>query len=103
MAKGEIRLNQTLKIIGTIKDQDGDVADVSEASTKDLIFEKPSGGKLVKNDVSFNSDGKDGKLTYTTLTTDLDELKVWEYQFKVVVGGGTYYSDIGSFEVRRNL
>lgn len=78
------------------------LVDISGATTKQLIFKKPSGDKLTKS-ASFYTDGTDGILTYTTVSGDLDEIGTWKLQGYVVLASGSWKSDIHTFTVHRNL
>ena len=51
----------------------------------------------------FNSDGTDGKIYYTIVSGDFDEAGTYKIQGKVVISDGTFYTDIQSFKVHRNL
>ena len=102
MPANEIHLNDIgTKFLVTITDGSSAV-DVSTASTKQIIIKKPSGSKLTKT-ASFNSDGSDGKIYYTTVTDDLDEAGSHKLQGKVIISDGTFYTDIQTFKVYRNL
>ena len=102
MAKNEIHQDDVgTKFLVTIYD-DSSVVNVSGASTKQIIFKKPDGTKLTKS-AAFNSDGTDGKIYYTAVTDDLDEIGTYEIQGKVVITDGTFYTDIQTFKVHRNL
>jgi len=106
MAKNEIHFGDIgTKFLITIKDADSTV-DISgtgaTAANKRIIFKKPS-GTTVDQAASFNSDGIDGKLYYTTVSGDLDEDGIWKMQAKVIITGQTFHSDIHTFKVHRNL
>lgn len=102
MAANEIHKDD----IGTIFEvtvKDGSIAvDVSGATTKDIIFKKPNGSTLTKASV-FVSDGTNGKIKYTSIAGDLDVIGVWKIQSHLVLSGGTWKTDVGSFEVFDNL
>ena len=86
----------------TIKDS-ASAVDISTATTKQIIFKKPGGGKLEKT-ASFFTDGTDGVITYTTISGDLSEEGMWKLQGYIVLSGGnTFYTDISTFKVYRNL
>lgn len=85
----------------TVKDGDSAV-NLSSASTKQIIIKKPSGTKLTKN-AGFVTDGTDGKISYALISGDLDETGMHKLQAYVVISDGTFYSDITSFKVHRNL
>lgn len=98
----EVQLNN----IGTIfkvkiKDQDGEVVDVSTATTKQIIFRKPGGDPLTKT-ASFTTDGTDGYIQYTSEADDLNELGIWELQTYVVVSPSEWYGLVLKFRVLRN-
>lgn len=87
----------------TITIQDGTTAvDISTATTKKIVFKKPSGTKLTY-DTAFVSDGTDGKIKYNVVAGDLDEVGTYKLQSYVVISDGTFYTDITSFKVYRNL
>ena len=102
MAANEIHVGD----IGTVFEvtlMDGSsVVDLSSATTKELVFRKPDGVKLTKT-AAFKTDGTDGIITYTSVTDDLDTAGTWRLQAHVVIGGGTWRSDIGDFKVHENL
>jgi len=102
MPANEIHLND----VGTqflLTVTDGSTAvDISSASVKQIIIKKPSGTKITAN-TAFTSDGTDGKMSYTTVTDDLDEAGSYKLQGKVVISDGTFYTDITNFKVHRNL
>jgi len=86
---------------GTVMD-DTVAVDISGATTKQIILKKPSGEKLTKTAI-FVTDGSDGQIAYTTISGDLDEPGGWEIQAKVILASGTWYSDVGNFDVHPNL
>jgi hypothetical protein len=78
------------------------VLDVSGASTLELIFKSPSGVSTTKS-AGLVTDGSDGKIKYTTVDGDLNEIGTWRLQAKIGIGGGVFRSDVGSFKVYENL
>ena len=102
MAANEIHMNDVgTKFLVTVTDGTTAV-DISSATTKQLIFQKPSGTKLTKA-TAFTSDGTDGKMQYSVVTDDFDEAGSYKLQGKVVISDGTFYTDIHTFKVHRNL
>ena len=102
MPANEIHLNDVgTKFLVTITDGSSAV-DVSSASTKQIIIQKPSGTKITGT-ATFNSDGTDGKIHYVAIADDLDEAGSYKLQGKVIISDGTFYTDITSFKVYRNL
>ena len=85
----------------TIKDGDSAV-NISTATTKKIVIKKPSGTKLTYN-TAFVSDGSDGKMVYNAAAGDLDEAGTYKLQSYVIISDGTFYTDITSFKVYRNL
>jgi hypothetical protein len=93
---------QTLKLEFTIVDQDGVVVDLSAVTSYDLEFRKPDGVCVTKTP-SFVTDGTDGKIQYTTLTTDLDQAGSWSVQSIVIDGANDYPTETVSFVVQDRL
>ncbi len=86
----------------TIKDGTS-IVDISGATTKDIILGKPDGTSLT-NAGTFTTDGTDGKIYYTTILNDLDQIGWWKIQGYIVSSsGGEWRSDIGNFEVHKNI
>lgn len=86
----------------TIKDGIG-VVNISDATTKTIILGKPDGTKLT-NAGTLTTDGEDGKMYYSTVANDLDQIGWWKIQGYIVSSnGGEWRSDIGNFEVHKNI
>ena len=102
MPANEIHQNDVgTQFLVTVKDGSSAV-DISSATTKQLIIKKPSGTKLTKA-AAYSTDGADGKIYYNTVADDLDEAGTYKLQGKVVISDGTFYTDITTFKVYRNL
>ena len=83
----------------SIKDQDGDVVDVSSASsTKDIRIRKPDDTLLTKG-ASFTNSGTDGKIQVTLASGDLSLIGDYFYEGHVVITAGTFTTDPLRFEV----
>lgn len=105
MPANEIHVNDLgTKILVTVTDSATavDVSGAVAAGSKQIIIKKPSGTKLEKEAV-FNSDGTDGKIYYLIIAGDFDEAGTYKIQGKVIISDGTFYTDIQSFKVHRNL
>jgi hypothetical protein len=88
--------------LATIIDQDGNVVDLSSASSLKIIFQNPSRtGKSVT--ALLYSDGTDGKIYYVLQDKDIDESGVWSYQGVIVIGSDTWHSSVVQFTVMANL
>lgn len=103
MAANEIHLDD----IGTVFEitvMDGDdVVDISEATTKEIIFRKPDGSKVTQT-ADFITDGSDGEIQYVSVEDDLDQAGAWHIQsYLVLPDDWTGHSDVGDFKVHKNL
>jgi hypothetical protein len=78
------------------------VVNISSATVKQIIFQKPTGEVLTKTAI-FSTDGTDGKLRYITVANDLDLAGTWKIQAKVVLSSGTWSSNVEKFKVYSNL
>lgn len=81
---------------------DGVAVDISGATTKQIIFEKPDGSLLTKA-ATFTSDGTNGMMFYAMLADELDQAGVWKIQGVVVLAGGTWRTSTHEFKVHENL
>jgi hypothetical protein len=89
------------KFLLTIQDT-GTAVDLSTTTAKTIKFRKPSGTVLTKT-ASFNTDGVDGKIYYTSVSGDLNEVGRWTVQAVLTFGTLVYSSDVGTFLVGDNL
>jgi len=88
--------------IGTFK-ENGVIVDISSATVKNIVFEKPNGLKVTMPG-SFVTDGTDGQLQYVSVADDLDIGGKWRLQGFVNLGGvWVGHSDIVEFKVYDNL
>jgi hypothetical protein len=98
------RLNDVGTIIEmTVTDLATEAAlNIAAATTKQIIFEKPDGDSVTKKAV-LTGDGTDGKMQYTIVDGDLDQVGEWNYQGFVIVSTGEWYTDIHTLMVERVL
>lgn len=102
MSNNEIHLEDIgTRIIATITNVDGDVVDISSATTKQFVFTKPDGSSVTKNATLTNS-GSDGMMHYTTEDGFLNQVGYWEIQGYVVIGTNEWHTSISRFKVYRN-
>ena len=87
----------------TIKDENDDVVDVSEATTKQIIFQKPDEATNLAKPATFITNGIDGGIRYVSVALDLTPNGKWTCQAYVVTPGGTWCSNIKTFIVYKNL
>lgn len=104
MSSGQIHIGDIGTIFKrTITDSTTGLAvDCSGATTKQMIFRKPSGTLLTKT-ASFTSTGVDGNIQYATIADDLDTVGEWNVEVYVVLTGGAWHSDSTVFTVVKNL
>ena len=76
--------------------------DVSGAITKKIYFQKPDGTKINHN-LSFLSDGKDGKMLYITQSGDIDQAGKWQMQANIVTSSSNWWTSIEIFNVQSNI
>lgn len=77
--------------------------DVSTATDLDIILRSPSGSVYTKTAV-LNTDGTDGKIKYTSVDGDFNEIGVWKVQVRIEFSVNSIFkSDIGTFRVFENL
>lgn len=86
----------------TVKDEDGEIVDLSSASVMQLWFRKPDGTVAVQTAFLLN-DGTDGIMEYVTVEGDLDLPGKWRVQGYVEVGPSKIHSDIHRFKLWANV
>lgn len=102
MAVNEIHLGDIGTIFEvTLKDDSG-LVDLTGATTTELYFKKPGNKTLTKTAIP-DGDPTTGILRYTTIADDLDTVGWWKIQAYIVLPGGSWKSDIGTFEVHGNI
>lgn len=80
------------------------VKDISAATTKQLIFRKPTPDLTVVTQTAvFVTDGSDGQIRYTSILGDLDIAGRWSLEGQVVLPTGTFRSDRDRFDVEEIL
>ena len=99
---GEVHVSDTPIHRMTIKDQDNAIVDVSGASLKTIIFQKPD-GTTVTQTATFFTDGTDGIVEYQALGADHDTAGPWCKQAHITIASGDWKSTIVGFPVAANL
>lgn len=79
-----------------------DIADISNATVKNIIIEKPDDSILTKTGI-FSTDGKDGLLYCRTITGDIDLPGVYNVQAYIESPDFEGYSTPVSFTAYANL
>jgi len=94
---GDIGVNFNITVMN------GDaVLNVSNANSISIIFQKPDSSDLTKT-ASLATNGTDGKIKYTTVAGDLDQIGTWQIQARVNFGASVFSTDIQKFKVYRNI
>lgn len=86
----------------TITTEAGVAIDVSTASIKFIYFQKPDGTK-VKETAAFVTDGTNGKIKYTAVAGDIDQVGDWQIQGYVETSDGKFFTRKTKFEVLPTL
>lgn len=85
----------------TVKDN-GVARDISSATLRQLIFQKPDETTVTKT-ATLTTDGTDGKMQYTTILNDLDQAGRWVVQGYIETPAGKWHTDFYRFTVYKNL
>lgn len=94
---GDIGVNFNITVMnGT------EILNVSNANSISIIFQKPDSSDLTKIAV-LTTNGTDGKIKYTTVAGDLDQIGTWQIQARVDFGASVFSTDIQKFKVYRNI
>lgn len=89
-------------IVTVTNKQTGAVVNLSAATGILFIFRKPDKTVYSQNG-SLYTDGTDGKLTYTSDSSDLDVYGIWRLQVSYTINSNTKLSSEVSFLVDKNL
>jgi hypothetical protein len=94
---GDIGVNFNITVMnGT------EILNVSNANSISIIFQKPDSSDLTKT-AALTTNGTDGKIKYTTVAGDLDQIGTWQIQARVDFGASVFSTDIQKFKVYRNI
>lgn len=89
------------QLIMTVKD-DGEVVDISNASSLIVVLKKPDGESHQKTGTIY-TDGTDGKMYYVSVNGDFNAAGNYKIQAIVTLNNGTFYSSISTFKVYCNI
>tara|TARA_R110000744_G_scaffold143369_2_gene255213 strand:- start:536 stop:865 length:330 start_codon:yes stop_codon:yes gene_type:complete len=89
-------------VYDTTSTGESEVANISGATTKTLVFGRSDGTTFSKLAV-FTTDGTDGKIEYASIDGDLNKAGTWSIQAYVVTSTGSWNSSVGNFRVFENL
>jgi len=78
------------------------VLNVSNANSISIIFQKPDASDITKT-AALVTNGTDGKIKYTTISGDLDQVGTWQIQARVDFGASVFSTDVQKFKVYRNI
>jgi len=82
--------------------QDGSGVNIASATTKKLIFKKPTGNTLTVT-ASFYTNGSDGVLSYISTSGDLNEAGLWRLQGHIILGTNNWKTEISPFFIYPNI
>ena len=82
----------------TIKNRQGEIVDLSDATVKQIKFRKSNGIILTKT-AEFVTDGTDGKIKYVTIEDDLDTRGIWKVQGYIELPSGSWHTTFSLFTV----
>lgn len=88
-----------------IVDQDGNVVDLTGATTLELCFLRPDGDPIQRTAVAVTPPGVDGKIHYLSVAGDLTPDGInWKLQGHVILPGGEeFHSTTETFIVKKNI
>lgn len=87
----------------TFVDEDGNVVDISDATTKEIVFEKPDGSSVTEDAEFTAQNGGDGKAHYKTVADFLKPQGEWRRQGHAVTPSGEWHTEIVVWDNRANL
>jgi hypothetical protein len=94
---------------GTFVDENGDILDLSSATSVEMWFEKPAATEgdapeVVERTATLVTDGTDGLAKYVTVASDLDRAGNWRVQGVAYFGASSpVHADVIKFKVLANL
>ncbi len=104
MASGEIHVGDVgIAFRLQARDEGDRVVDVSGASLRRMLFQRPDGGGTLTKAASLTNDGTDGLFQYVSASGDLDVPGGWKYQGYLEMSGGSWHTDVHKFKVLPNL
>lgn len=83
--------------------QDGTAVDISSYTTKEFFLVDPAGAASTAKTAIFDSDGTDGKLKYTILTTEIPDAGNWNVFARIAKAGVELTTDPLEFRVKARL
>jgi len=108
--KNDVGTEFIVTILDFTEDNNGEIVDISTATAKQIIFLKPDGVTKITNPAVFTSiasggtaDGTDGKLSYFSVSGDLDAIGQYKIQATITTPGGYWSTTISKFKVVDNL
>lgn len=87
----------------TVKDENGDIVDLSAASSLQIKFKKPYANSAIVKTGVLDTDGTDGVMKYVAVNGDLDVAGTWNIQGHVIIGTLSLSTNISTFEVLATL
>lgn len=91
-----------IQLIVQVLDQDGAVIDIGAATTMKIKLLKPDGAAVDKTALLY-SDGRDGKMVYTTISGDLNQAGLYQLQGKLTLNGTAKSTRLATLIVAVNV
>lgn len=100
----ELRLNDYgTQINITVKDCDGNIVDISSATSIKLFLSPPDNSPASEVYAEFFTDGTDGQIYYIIQDGDLYTIGTWEIQVYIYFNGSLFHTSIEKIKVLRNI
>ena len=99
---GNIQLSTSGLVIELIVHESGIPLDISSATAKKMYLKPPTGATLEKT-ATFTTDGTDGKIRYSTDSSDLSLAGAWQAQGYVAMPSFTGRTTVTDFTVNANI
>lgn len=94
--------NAGIQFLVEMLDANLNTLNISGATSMQIFFQAPDGTQTAHT-ASYLTNGIDGQLYYVTTVSDLIEAGLWYIQAEIVLGGSTFTTMQGQFEVFSNL
>ena len=91
-----------IQLIVQFVDQDNVIIDLAGASALKIKIGSPDGNTTDKS-AALLTDGTDGKIFYTTSSSDLTEAGYYEIQGQASIGGSVFSTRVGILQVNANV
>ena len=102
MTDPELHIDDKETVLRFTVKEGGVALDLSTSTLRQLILQKRN-KEIIIADMSFFTDGVDGKLEYITSGSDIDNKGTWKGQVYLEFGTGHWHTSTADIEVGANL